>query len=87
MVRLPKYFSGDVIDQYLSSDNVNRFRIDAVLAVLFKLNEIRKYIYYEKPNKKIRKDEKHKQRISVPNRTIVKESKIKTEKSIRNYFY
>ncbi len=52
MVRLPKYFSGDVIDQYLSSDNVNRFRIDAVLAVLFKLNEIRKYIYYEKPNQK-----------------------------------
>jgi hypothetical protein len=30
---LPKYFKGEVIDQYLSRDNVRRFRIEAVDAV------------------------------------------------------
>ncbi len=30
---LPKYFKGEVIDQYLSKDNVRRFKIEAVDAV------------------------------------------------------
>jgi hypothetical protein len=33
LVRLPKYSSGDVIDQYRSNESVSKFSIDAVLAV------------------------------------------------------
>ena len=33
LVLLLRYSNGEVIDQYLSSDRVSKFRIDAVLAV------------------------------------------------------